>query len=648
MGKSDPFPLEKKIRDILARETTPDEWQPTGHTKELYAELSEPIVRRAVAWQDEHGRIVDPYEPDDTTGFSSFTAARFVGALGFLISIGRCPDLVEVCAQSLEAAGSDLCHAHENPIRGAEFYPKELMRGYLALQDKVSKGLVDRWKNHLGEYDPEQNYSQVLSKRTPEMIHNSVTFALAGEGCKKKYGIANNTDFIEKHLESQRQWFTEFGMYRDPNDPMTYDYTSRMNLSLLLFWGYDGAHHAFVDEMLRRGGLTSLFLMSCTGEAPFGGRSNQFQFNEGTLALICEYEASRYKALGELRLAGAFKRTARLAVLSTRRWLDLSPLRFVKNGFPPELQHGRQSSYGLYGIYSLLIASQLGFAHLIADDSIEEQPAPFETGGYVLHLPDAFHKVFATCQGYHVEIDTKADHHYDATGLGRIHRVSAPTELGISTPIVPHPKYLVSVDTAPRSVAIGPGWQDGDGAIHWLADLSDEIDRSRVDIQKEDPQTSVEFLVEYEGNMGGCDLVSEHYLIDSHGVVITDTVSGSIEEILVQIPLLETDGLDHTEINIAQTGFVVNYQKCQYAVECLYPSYVDIFLESFTAPNRNGIYKIGCFRAKGTRIVYSLNMMPSNAQRVNSPAQLQATGRQRATGSRATGSDPNLLRDLSQ
>ncbi|MFH1477857.1 MAG: hypothetical protein ABIH24_10290 [Verrucomicrobiota bacterium] len=606
-GELNPFPLETKLTDIFLRAQAPHGWEPTGLTKNIYAELSEPIVRQAAAWQDKDGRIIDPYEPGLADGFPSFTAARFVGALGFLISAGRCLDLVDVCARSLDITCRDLFHAHEKPIRGAEFYPKELMRGYLALCDKTDQSTVKRWKHLLGGYDPEKNYSDVLSKRKPDELHNFVTFAVAGETCKKKYGIADNTDFIERHIETQKQWFTTFGMYRDPNDPMTYDYTSRMNLALSLFWGYDGAHRAFVDEMLRRGGLTMLLYLSPTGEAPFGGRSNQFHFTEGTIALTCEYEAKRYKALGNMRLAGAFKRAARLTALSTKRWLDLTPIRHLKNAFPPQIQHGRQSTYGFYGVYSLLIASQFGFAHLMADDSIEEQPAPFETDGYIIHLAEAFHKVFATCQGYHLEIDTKADHHYDATGLGRIHLVSAPTELGFSAPIVAHPLYLVSTATAPRSVAIGPGWQDSDGNIRWLADFSDEIRQVRVDIQKETPQR-IEFQVEYKGALIGCESVTEHYHLDSNGLIITDTVSGSIASLLVQVPLLETDGMHTAKINTTPNGFAVKYRKYQYIVECLGPSVCEARLEPFSAPNRNGIYKIGVFKVKGNKIVYRLNI----------------------------------------
>ncbi len=59
MRAPDSFPLEQKIKDIFARGMVTDKWQPTGYTKELYVELSEPIVSQAVSWQDKDGRIID-------------------------------------------------------------------------------------------------------------------------------------------------------------------------------------------------------------------------------------------------------------------------------------------------------------------------------------------------------------------------------------------------------------------------------------------------------------------------------------------------------------------------------------------------------------------------------------------------------------
>jgi len=428
------FPLEDIIKRFIHEREIPEGWKPTCTTRDLYAELSEPIVKKAVEWQDDTGRIIDPILEVET----STATPRFVGALGFLIREGRCLDLVDVCAKSMTVASKDLYNASKRPVSGPEFYVKELIVGYLALKDKVKKSLVDMWEHRLGDYDPEKTYAAVFSKMNPDKVRNVCTFALAGEGLKLYYGLSENAEFIERYLGHQLQFFTEFGMYRDPNNPITYDYIARMNLTLLIYFGYKERYFQVLNEFLRKGALTTLLYMSPSGQTPFGGRSNQFLFNEATLALICEYEAARYKKLGVLRLAGAFKRAARLAALSVKKWLSMSPFRHIKNGFLPETMHGCEN-YGSYSAYSLLIASQFGFAHLLADDSIEEKPAPFEVGGYVLHLPNAFHKVFATVKGYHIEIDTSADRKYDATGLGRIHKATAPTEIALSMPITSTP-----------------------------------------------------------------------------------------------------------------------------------------------------------------------------------------------------------------
>jgi len=86
----------------------------------------------------------------------------------------------------------DLYYANEREIERAEFYVKKLMMGCIALKDKGDKNVVKRWKECLRDYIPEKNYTQVLSKCSPDKIYNYCTFALSGEQFKKAYGISNN------------------------------------------------------------------------------------------------------------------------------------------------------------------------------------------------------------------------------------------------------------------------------------------------------------------------------------------------------------------------------------------------------------------------------------------------------------------------
>ncbi len=596
-----PYPLEELATNLIGKVKIRADWKPSGVDERLYADLSEPIVRQAVAWQEASGRIIDPFVKTETPT----ATARFVGALAGLILRGRCLDLADRCRRALTAAAEDLASADRKPLPGAEFYTKELVLGYLALKDKTEKETLERWRRLLGGFVPEKNYGIVLGKLPPSELHNYTTFALAGEMFKKQQGIADNRAFIEDHLATQISRFTPFGMYRDPANPMTYDAVPRMNLSLLLYFGFDGPGRKELAEFLRRGALTMLLTMSTTGESPFGGRSNQQNFSEATAALIFEFEAAKYKRQGNPLLAGVFKRAARLSALSVRRWLELRPVRFIKNEFPPESQHGRQKSYGYYGVYSLLIASQFGFAGLVADPSIEERPVPFESGAYAFALDDDFHKVFASCSGYHLEIDTRADLHYDATGLGRLHKAGVPTETALSTPIVASPEYLVSTRESRRNVAVGPGWEEN-GRVHWLADCSAEIGAVEFRPLIEKPET-IKFGLSYQGLPGGARIV-ETYELGRDGITVKDEMFGSAKGLLVQIPLLLTDGNHTSRIEAGKNFFKVSYQGHVYRVVCLEPSGATACSEDFPAPNRNGVYKVGVFRTAGKSMTYRLSL----------------------------------------
>ena len=317
---------------------------------------------------------------------------------------------------------------------------------------------------------------------------------------------------------------------------------------------------------------------------------------EAMASIIFEFEAARYKKEGDLILAGVCKRAARLSALSVRRWLDLRPVRFIKNEFPPESQHGRQKSYGYYGAYSLLIASQFGFAGLVADPSIEERPLPVERGGYAFELNDDFHKVFATCAGYHLEIDTRADLHYDATGLGRIHKAGVPTETALSTPIAAKPEFLVSSPEAPRNIAIGPGWGEG-GRVHWLSDCSSEIGSVEFKPLDRGPR-AVKFELIYKG-LPGCDRLVETYELGQAGITVKYEAAGAVDAIYVQVPLIMTDGSRTSKIEAGKNSIEVSYRGHVYEVGCPEPPQAAVSFEAFTAPNRNGLYKVAVFKSSG-------------------------------------------------
>ncbi len=441
-----PYPLEAKwdwIRGEIERASGP---QPTGVTRETYLDAAERMVRTLAAWQDENGVIVDPFSEERFYYTNHrgqkvlvFAQARFIGALGHLIAAGRCEDLVDACIKAYEERLENLDEVKHSP----EFWIKEMMYAHRALKEKVGPERLKRWEALWRAHNPRTSYRVVEGG-----MHGSnlAVFALTGEFFKIREGFGGDAELIEEAVAYLAGDFTPYGMYRDPNDPITYSLVVKQQLDLVRHYGYDGKHLAWVTEVCRRGALTSLLFQSVTGGMPFGGRSNQFHLMEGHFACLCETQAVYYKQAGDPLMAGVFKRAARRAVQMTLPWvMDMDPFRHTKQGFDPALGHGVDSG-GPYSVYGSLAASLFATAYHLADEEIEERMAPAEVGGFAFDLWPAFHKVFATCGGYHVEIDTRADHKKDATGLGRLHRIGV------------WPETALSASLSPEASGVAPFW----------------------------------------------------------------------------------------------------------------------------------------------------------------------------------------------
>ena len=102
-------------------------------------------------------------------------------------------------------------------------------------------------------------------------------------------------------------------------------------------------------------------MQSACGEIAYGGRSNQFLFNEAYHAACMEFEASRYQKKGNRAMAAACKRSAALATRSVQRYLAIAPDKHVKNRFPRELRYG-QEPYAYFDKYMISLGSFLYLA----------------------------------------------------------------------------------------------------------------------------------------------------------------------------------------------------------------------------------------------------------------------------------------------
>jgi hypothetical protein len=513
--------------------------------------------------------------------------SRVTSITGILLANRRIPEHLQLWKSMMTACCEDL-HCHQGNLM-VDFAVKEVMLSYFAMKEGVDRETSTKWLGALQQIEPYRNYyytNQTVTDK--EKLHNINIYNMVGEYFRERAGLTDTTAYFETHWPHQLTLFDENGMYRDPGNPILYDLTTRCQIQLLLGTGYQGPYREALDEQLRKAGLQTLFMQSAAGELPYGGRSNQYLFNEALIAANAEYEACRYKQLGDLKTAGAFKRTARLALNSLQRWLiEESPPRHIKNFFPLDSGYGTED-YGYYAKYMATFGTFLYIAVLSVDDSIEEYTCPAEIGGYTWQTSDAFHKVFANCGGYSIEIDTRADHNYDATGLGRLHKRGVPTELALSMPCSAEPKYRLPESVRSKALSLCAGWMDGAGEVQWLSD-SEFLSDYSVEIVKED-QDEVICCVTYSG--GGIPegmRIRETYTLTEAGLAIQVEQLGETPSVLYyQVPLLLTNGKHETTIASSDKEISVVMDGYRYDV---------VSQHKLTAlgsehGNRNGIYTL--------------------------------------------------------
>jgi hypothetical protein len=311
-----------------------------------------------------------------------------------------------------------------------------------------------------------------------------------------------------------------------------------------------------------------------------------------------------------------YKRAGRLAVNSVERWLDApGGARQLKNMFEPESKYGVEG-YAYYDKYMITAASFLFIGFPFADDDIEEFPCPAELGGYVYEPAKHFHKVFANCGSYSIEEDISCDFFYDATGLGRIHRAGAPTELALSTPSgrMHHHRFQTpGCDNGDMSLC--PGWRDGESTV-FLAQFGNNGYRSfeyirknfgserefedfissfptglecETGVLKQEPEEVV-LQLKYSGDLlPGVNAVEQEYKLSREGLEIqARLIDPDSQEISYMVPAFLENGMDVSNISCNGGRLTVSSMGRAYTVE------TDGVFEKTNRilGNRNGRYAI--------------------------------------------------------
>lgn len=537
--------------------------------KTVYIDLMEKILS---AYTDQH--ILRYFDEVKTVGLTEHGFPRLTANIGILISKGRRRDLLPIFSEMMEFCCGNIPH-----VKAAnDFSVREITNCLEAVEESkiLPSEDTDRWRTYLKEIKPEECYNR-FARAPSDPVRNWALFTGVSEFFRQKAGLCHSEEFIDIQLSSQLKWLDENGMYMDNShsdvhQPMVYDLVPRALFAMLLNAGYRGKYYEEIDSALKKAGLLTLGMQSVSGEVAFGGRSNQFLHNEGWLAIVFEYEANRYKREGNTTLYNKFKSGVSLALENIKYWLEKEPINHIKNRYPKESRYGCEE-YAYFDKYMITAASVLHGAYLISDgvavsESCDKEPNITQTSRY-------FHKLFIKSSGYALEFDTNADPHYDAAGLGRIHRLGAPTNVCMSQPCPSYPEF--TVDTEPRAVSLCSGIKSGEA---WKFANETDTAAEVVSTSKTDTGASATLLYSFADGKS----IKESYTVSEAGVNILIEGDGTLGYML---PAFYFDGEEYTEITLDKNTLTVGLG----GFVCRYTANAEIFDLERLGSSRNGHYK---------------------------------------------------------
>ena len=516
----------------------------------------------------------------DTGGLKEHGFPRLTANIGILIAHGKRLDLKPLFVRMM-----DIC-CREIPIRkkaGNEFSIKEIVFCLMELEKQRTFPPVqlEKWKSALKKVTVANCY-RVYAVSPTAKVNNWAAFAMVSEWMRYFIGAADkDMDFIETQAASQWQFVDVNGMYRDPNEPLVYDFVTRGLFAQLFYFGYRGKYFARWDKALASAGKVSLLMLSAAGEMPFGGRSNQFLHNEATAAMVMEYEARRAMAAGDKATAAKFRGAAKALVDNVELCLALDPISHVKNRFPRDSRYGCET-YAYFDKYMITAASALYVAYLFSDDTIPATEMDLQSG-MSWQSSDHFHKLFLRAGNYSAQNDYRADYKYDASGMGRLQFKGAPAAICLSVPGTHTPHYKIFMDK-PVPFALTPMLYDGKV---WLSGAAPEAVHSIVSHSAGKESAAAVINCSW----GGKKKVKTTYLLDANGLTVKVSGSGKIGYML---PAFSFDGKVKPEISQQHHTLTIKYQ----GYECVYTVTGGTIADTGdTGGNRNGHYRI--FRAEG-------------------------------------------------
>lgn len=382
-------------------------------------------------------RIENYIKSVEEKGLTEHGFPRLGVNLGFLIINGRKEELKDYFYKIM-----DICCNEIPKVKAAnEFSIREIALLIIMAdrQNAIEKEKLLEWKKKLSSVSPFDLYKKVYT--LGGRLNNWAVFAGLSEWMRVYLGMKGDREFVEKQLETQKEWFDENGFYLEPHNPIVYDVVTRHLFCQILAFDYNGEYKDFLDEKLKKSALFSLKTLSANNETPFGGRSNQFIYNEALYIPIFMHEADRYNKEKNYYLAGVFKRASMLMIKRLEENLAFYKGKHVKNFYDIDSKIGCET-YAYFDKYMITTASYLQLAFFYDIDSIEEKTLQ-ESEAFIYKTSDNFNKVFLSNKNYSVQVELSADSNYDANGIGRIHKKGAPDSICISTPFAKEPNYNI-------------------------------------------------------------------------------------------------------------------------------------------------------------------------------------------------------------
>nr|MBQ4317686.1 hypothetical protein [Clostridia bacterium] len=539
--------------------------------EQKYLNLMEKVLS---AYTVEH--IESYFDEVKIKGLTEHGFPRLTSNIGILIANGRRCELRPLFVEMMDFC----CKSIPNVKAANDFSVREIICCIKEFEKNNAATMYElyRWKNYLATINPETCYN-VYAKTPEDKVRNWALFTGVSEFFRYKLGLCDTMEFIEVQIASQLKWLDENGMYSDNgaslnHQPMVYDLVARGLFTVLLGAGYRGRYYDEIDACLKKSALCSLKMQSVTGELAFGGRSNQFIHNEAWLASIFEYEVVRYQKLGDSELAGKFKAAANRALEPAAYWLAKTPISHVKNRYPFDKGYGCEK-YAYFNKYMITAASFFYTAHMFCDSSIEA--LEFDDSPFVWSTSEFFHKIFARAGGYSLEFDTDGDQHYDASGLGRVHKYGAPSAVCMSLPCPTQLNYRIDIEN-PMPLSLCPGIKRNG---EWL--FASGEDCTYETLKTESTETSA--YIKLNCTFGEKGSAVSEYTVDENGVEIKVSGDG---EIAFMLPAFDFDGAEHTVITHNGNTLVISYDGW----ECRYTTDGSITGTGMKAANRSGHYLI--------------------------------------------------------